>query len=140
MLSFIKSVVRSVAERIIQRFFIWMNVRRCSCRVKKADKVDRQCYYRPPQYGLCQKSSPTAGEFVGHVFYYRWVGITIPQNLHSCPMFTKNKQDISLLGFTADFICFLGRIATTAFGYNMFFYYENVLKAWPTNPSFAYAF
>ena len=45
---------------------------------------------------------------------YWWVRITIPQNLHSCPMFTKNEQEIKLLGFTADFIYFLGRICNSS--------------------------
>ena len=35
----------------------------------------------------------------------------MPQNLPSCPMFIKNRQEIRLLGFAADFIYFLGRMA-----------------------------
>ena len=38
------------------------------------------------------------------------------QNLHSCPMFTKNEQEIKLLGFKAHFVYFLDCIATAAFG------------------------
>ncbi len=34
---------------------------------------------------------------------YWWVGITIHQNLHLCPMFTKNEQEIRVAGFYGRF-------------------------------------
>ena len=49
-----------------------------------------------------------------HLQPYWWAGIRIPQNLHLCPMFTKRwtRNYVSGFYFTADFIYFLGRIAT----------------------------
>ncbi len=36
---------------------------------------------------------------------YWWIGIIMSQNLHSCPMFTKNEQEIRFLGYAVDIIC-----------------------------------
>ena len=55
-------------------------------------------------------------ESISHFYAFRPFVITIHQNLSLCPMFTKMNKKLGSLGFTADYIYFLSRIATTASG------------------------